>query len=111
MRVTTSVSDGVNPTEVQTMNQTDPFQYLAEAARANGRSVAQVRVNFGDTVECLDPTGRKRWVKCDVSLQVECPQEGNFIDYAQNLLRQYAIRFSNAALSRAIPDYVMVPEG
>jgi hypothetical protein len=111
MKVTTRVTDGVNPTEVHTMQQEDPFQYMAAQARASGVSIAQVRANFGDTVECLDPTGRKRWVKFDVSIQVECPQTAQFISHAQDTILRYAIHYSNNALRRVIPDYVAVPEG
>jgi hypothetical protein len=111
MNITTRISDGVNPREVQTMQQHDPFQNMAAVAKANGQSVARVRGNFGDTVECLDPTGRKHWVKFDVSIEVDCPQTAEFITHAQQTILRYAIYYSNSALRRVIPDYATVPEG
>lgn len=93
------------------MMEQDPFQNMAAVAKANGQSVARVGLNFGDTVECLDQTGRKRWVKFDAYLEIDCPQTAEFISHAQNVLLRYAIYYSNNALRRAVPDYVAVPEG
>lgn len=111
MKVTTKATNGMNPTEVNSSVQPDPFWDMAVKAQSSGVPVATVRVSFGDTVECLDPTGRKRWPKCEVAVQIDCPQTESFIVQAKEYAYRYAVAFVNNAMSRAVPDYTPVMIG
>lgn len=111
MKVTTRTRDGMNPTEVQTSSQPDPFWDMALKSRADGVPSTKVRVSFGDTVECLDPTGRKRWPKCEVSIELECPSTAPFISQAKEYALSHAVAYVNNALTRAVPDYTPIMLG
>ncbi|KPJ84925.1 MAG: hypothetical protein AMS18_16450 [Gemmatimonas sp. SG8_17] len=101
----------MNPTEVQTTNAPDPYWDMAVQAQASGMPTANVRIGFGDTVECLDPTGRRRWVKCEISVSAMCPQNEAFISHAKELMYQHAVQFVNGAMLRIIPDYTPIVLG
>jgi hypothetical protein len=111
MKVTTKVSDGMNPAEIDKSSQPDPFWDMALQAQASGVPSVPVRVSFGDTVECLDPTGRKRWPKCEVSVQLECPPTAEFIMRAKEFALQHAVAYVNNAMVRVVPDYTPIRLG
>jgi hypothetical protein len=111
MNITAQINNGEDPTQVIKNVVPDPLWDLGLQAQASGMPKASVRVSFGDTVECLDSTGRKRWPKCDVSIQLECPQTTAIILQAKEYALRMAVAYVSNALLRAVPDYTGINMG
>ena len=79
----------------------DPYRDMALAAKQSGLPTARIRAVVGRTLEM-----QGEWPKCSFEVELECPQEKQWMDHAADYCYTAAERYVHHGLARLLapPD-------